>query len=91
MKKKTRMHSSGMRTTCSLPYGGRGWGLCPVGGSLSKGSLCPGGSVQQGGLCPAGGLCQAGGSMSSRGVSVQGGLCPEGSLSMGVSVKGGSP
>ena len=41
-----RMHSSSMRTTCSLPYGGS-----LSGRSLSRGSLCPGGSLS-GGLCP---------------------------------------
>ena len=45
--KKTRMHSSRMRTVRSLPYGGVvsvwGWGLCQ-----GDGDRCPGVSVQGG-------------------------------------------
>ena len=96
-----RMHSSMMRTTHPLPYGGvsvRGslfrdgsvhGGLCP-GWSLSRGSLSREGDLCPGGLCP-GGHClgvSVRGSLS-RG-SLLGGLCPgRGSLSReGVSVQG---
>ena len=48
----------------------KGWGLCPGGGSLSKGGLClgvsvQGGSLSRGGLCP-GGVSVQGGSLSGR-------------------------
>ena len=61
---RTRMHSSRMCTTCSLPYRAVSVqeGLCLV-GSLSRGGLCLGG-LCLGGLCPRGYL--------SSGVSVQG-------------------
>ena len=90
----TRMHSSIIRTTRSLPYGGGGGplskgGLCLRGGSLSKGGLCPAGVSVGGGLCPGvsvqEGLCLGGGDLCPGrslygGVSVQGGLCPRGLL-----------
>ena len=69
----TRIHSSRMHRTYSLPYRG---GLCPgcvsvhrV--SVSKGCLCPGG------LCPGWSLSRGSLSwvVSVQGLSVLGGLC----------------
>ena len=87
---KTRMHSSRMRTTRSLPYGGvslprGGEGSLSLGVSLYRGvsvwGLCTGGSLFGGSLSR--------GSLSVRGVSVQQGLCPEVPLSWGCLYEGG--
>ena len=48
--KKTRMHSSRMRATDSLPYGG--------GGPLSSGGSVGGGALSMGGLCQGDRPCE---------------------------------
>ena len=75
--KETRLHSSRMRTTRSLPYGGSlsGGDLC-LGVSLSRVSLSEGVSVQGAsvqGVCLCLGVSVQG--SLSGGVSVHGGLC----------------
>ena len=68
------MHSSRMRTACSLSYGRRG---SLYGGRGSGGVLCPGGFLSRGGLCPGVPVQQGLGGLSGGSLSggLSGGLC----------------